>query len=141
VGRPDPLPRVRRGDGHPRVPHRRLTLAGILRHLGLPHTAPPLTPAPPAPRRPGADPLLDLDQTPAFEAVGLFESRLRFSEDSEWYRRAADTGVEIARADSVTRMARRHESTMTRGTSLPDLEVLRVVKMTLDRRRPALDAG
>jgi hypothetical protein len=46
------------------------TLVGILRHLGLPHTAPPLTPARAPPRgNPAldADPFLDLDQTPAFD--------------------------------------------------------------------------
>jgi hypothetical protein len=46
------------------------TVVGILRHLGLPATAPPLTPAR-SPPRDGppcdADPLLDLDQTPAFD--------------------------------------------------------------------------
>jgi hypothetical protein len=45
------------------------TVAGILRHLGLPATAPPLTPA----RSPAGEPalnvdlLLDLDQTPTFD--------------------------------------------------------------------------
>ena len=46
------------------------TISGILRHLGLPHTAPPLTPARSPPRGGtalDADPLLDLDQTPAFD--------------------------------------------------------------------------
>jgi hypothetical protein len=46
------------------------TVVGILRHLGLPATAPPLTPARSPPRdEPAldADPRLDLDQTPAFD--------------------------------------------------------------------------
>jgi hypothetical protein len=46
------------------------TVAGILRHLELPATAPPLTPArSPPPEEPSydADPLLDLDQTPVFD--------------------------------------------------------------------------
>jgi hypothetical protein len=46
------------------------TVAGILRHLGLPTSAPPLTPArSPPPEDPAydADPFLDLDQTPAFD--------------------------------------------------------------------------
>jgi hypothetical protein len=46
------------------------TVVGILRHLGLPSTAPPLTPARSPPRHESAldaDPLLDLDQTPAFD--------------------------------------------------------------------------
>jgi hypothetical protein len=46
------------------------TVVGILRHLGLPSTAPPLAPARSPPQRESAldaDPLLDLDQTPAFD--------------------------------------------------------------------------
>jgi hypothetical protein len=46
------------------------TVVGILRHLGLPHTAPPLTPARSPPRgdpASGADPFLAPDQTPAFD--------------------------------------------------------------------------
>jgi hypothetical protein len=45
-------------------------VAGILRHLGLPTSAPLLTPArSPPPDEPAyeADPILDLDQTPAFD--------------------------------------------------------------------------
>jgi hypothetical protein len=46
------------------------TTAGILRHLGLHASPPPLTPArAPPPDEPtyDADPLLDLDQTPVFD--------------------------------------------------------------------------
>jgi hypothetical protein len=46
------------------------TVAGILRHLGLPTSAPSLSPArTPPPEDPDfdADPLFDLDQTPAFD--------------------------------------------------------------------------
>jgi hypothetical protein len=46
------------------------TVLGILRYLGHPHAAPRLTPARSPPRgEPAldADPLLDLDQTPAFD--------------------------------------------------------------------------
>jgi len=45
-------------------------VAGILRHLGLPTSAPPLPPArspPPEDLAYDADPFLDLDQTPAFD--------------------------------------------------------------------------
>lgn len=45
------------------------TVAGILRHVGLPASPPPLTPARSPPDEPAYDagPLLDLDQTPAFD--------------------------------------------------------------------------
>jgi hypothetical protein len=46
------------------------TVAGILRHVELPASPPPLTPArSPPPEEPtcDADPLLDLDRTPVFD--------------------------------------------------------------------------
>ncbi len=73
----------------------------------------------------------------AFERAGLFEEQLRFSEDTEWYGRAAELGLRIDRLEGITLMVRRHENNMTRGKSLADLQMLRVFKLMLDRRRAA----
>jgi glycosyltransferase involved in cell wall biosynthesis len=73
----------------------------------------------------------------AFETAGLFEEQLRFSEDTEWYGRAAELGLRIARLEGVTLMVRRHENNMTRGKTLADLQMARVFKLMLDRRRKA----
>jgi GT2 family glycosyltransferase len=73
----------------------------------------------------------------AFERAGLFEEQLRFSEDTEWYGRAAELGLRIDRLEGITLMVRRHENNMTRGKNLADLQMLRVFKLMLDRRRAA----
>jgi hypothetical protein len=73
----------------------------------------------------------------AFEKAGLFEERLRFSEDTEWYWRAAELGLRIDRLQGITLMVRRHEANMTRGKTVADLQMLRVFKLMLDRRRAA----
>jgi glycosyltransferase involved in cell wall biosynthesis len=73
----------------------------------------------------------------AFERAGLFEEQLRFSEDTEWYWRAAELGLRIDRLQGITLMVRRHEANMTRGKTVADLQMLRVFKLMLDRRRAA----
>jgi GT2 family glycosyltransferase len=73
----------------------------------------------------------------AFEKAGLFEERLRFSEDTEWYWRAAELGLRIERLQGITLLVRRHENNMTRGKSIADLQMLRVFKLMLERRRAA----
>jgi len=73
----------------------------------------------------------------AFEKVGLFDTDLDFSEDSDWYTRAAESGLGIERLDHVTLFVRRHDSNMTRDKSLVELGALRVLKKALDRKRAA----
>ena len=73
----------------------------------------------------------------AFEKAGLFEDRLRFSEDTEWYWRAAELGLRVDRLQGITLMVRRHEHNMTKGKTVADLQMLRVFKLMLDRRRAA----
>ena len=73
----------------------------------------------------------------AFERVGLFDTGLRFNEDSDWYARAGEAGVEIVRLPHVTLLVRRHERNMTRGKSIRDLEQLRLLRKAIARRHPA----
>jgi hypothetical protein len=70
-----------------------------------------------------------------FERVGLFDSRLEFSEDTDWYNRAEELGCAIERLDEVTLFVRRHGQNMTTGKSQVELNVLRAFKMALDRKR------
>jgi hypothetical protein len=70
-GLPAALHCLRRRDAHSRFPDR-FTFAGILPHLGLPATAPPLTPARSSPPEdPGfdAEHILDPDPAPAFDSI------------------------------------------------------------------------
>ncbi|HXQ69951.1 MAG TPA: glycosyltransferase family A protein [Pyrinomonadaceae bacterium] len=81
-----------------------------------------------------------------FERVGLFDETMRYSEDVDWFMRAREAGAEIKTIDAVTLLYRQHEQNMTRGKSTSELNVLKALKRSLDRRRersgvaPALPA-
>ncbi len=77
----------------------------------------------------------------AFERVGLFDTDLRFAEDADWFHRAADLNLSIARPEAVTLLVRRHGANMTVGKTLVELNALRVFKKALDRRRLAAENG
>lgn len=75
-----------------------------------------------------------------FDRVGLFDPELRFGEDTDWFNRARERGVKILRLDCVSVIVRRHGGNMTYGKNLVQLNVLRVAKKVLDRRRAAVSA-
>lgn len=70
----------------------------------------------------------------AFEKIGLFDPELRFGEDTDWYNRAVEGGLRMLRLDEVTLQVRRHQANMTRGKSLVENNLIRVLKKQLDRR-------
>ena len=70
-----------------------------------------------------------------FERVGLFDETMRYSEDVDWFMRAREGGVRIKTIDAVTMFYRQHEQNMTRGKSPSELNVLKALKRSLDRRR------
>ncbi len=72
-----------------------------------------------------------------FDRVGLFDKSLLFGEDTDWYNRAQELKVPILRVEAVTLHVRRHGENMTHGKSLVELNMLRVLKMSLDRQRTA----
>jgi hypothetical protein len=74
----------------------------------------------------------------AFDRVGLFDPELRFGEDSDWFTRAREHGLKVLRLDCVSLIVRRHGGNMTHGKDLVQLNVLRVAKKMLDRRRAGL---
>jgi GT2 family glycosyltransferase len=71
----------------------------------------------------------------AFEQVGLFDEMLWFAEDVDWFARAEELGVPIARLDRISLRVRRHDGNMTRDRTPAELTPLRLVKNMLDRRR------
>jgi hypothetical protein len=77
----------------------------------------------------------------AFEAVGLFDADLRFSEDTDWFTRAREKSLAIERLEQVTLRIRRHDGNMTRGKNLRELGALRFFKKALDRRRQLQGTG
>lgn len=70
-----------------------------------------------------------------FEDVGLFDETMRYSEDVDWFMRAREAGAAIVTIDAVTLFYRQHEQNMTRGKSTSELNVLKALKRSLDRRR------
>ena len=77
----------------------------------------------------------------AFEEVGLFDVDLDFAEDTDWYNRANELGLNVKRLDEVTLYVRRHDQNMTRGKNLVELNTLRVFKKALDRKRSDVEPG
>jgi hypothetical protein len=71
----------------------------------------------------------------AFQEIGLFDPELRFSEDSDWFTRARESGLRTERLEQVTLRIRRHEGNMTKNKNLRELGALRLFKKALDRRR------
>ena len=72
-----------------------------------------------------------------FDRVGLFDKNLLFGEDTDWYNRANELNVPILRVEAVTLHVRRHDKNMTHGKTLVELNMIRVVKMSIDRQRTA----
>lgn len=70
-----------------------------------------------------------------FEHVGLFDETMRYSEDVDWFMRARESGARILTIEAVTLFYRQHEQNMTRGKSTAELNVLKALKKSLDRRR------
>ena len=70
-----------------------------------------------------------------FDRVGLFDETMRYSEDVDWFMRARESGAAIVTLDAVTLLYRQHEQNMTRGKSTSELNVLKALKRSLDRRR------
>jgi glycosyltransferase involved in cell wall biosynthesis len=72
-----------------------------------------------------------------FETVGVFDPSLRSSEDVDWFLRAREKSVSLGQLDDVTLLYRRHEASITYQKSTADLQILKVLKRSLDRRRHA----
>jgi hypothetical protein len=76
-----------------------------------------------------------------FADVGLFDSTLLFGEDADWFNRAAERKIPVRRLDAVTLHVRRHGRNMTHEKGLVALNMLRVFKKVLDRRREVDEAA
>ena len=71
----------------------------------------------------------------AFEKVGLFDAELRYGEDSDWFNRAYECKLPIHELNEVTLFVRRHDNNMTRGKTLVERNLIRIVKKQLERRQ------
>jgi len=74
-----------------------------------------------------------------FDKAGLLDPKLRFSEDADWFLRARECGVSMRVLDEVTLFYRRHGSNSTSNMLGNDLNFVRALKRSLDRRRSGND--
>jgi|GEM_PF-1208503 len=70
-----------------------------------------------------------------FDRVGLFDTKMRFAEDVDWFLRAWEQRINKSVIDDVTLYYRLHAENMTKGKSLVELGFVRVFKQHLDRLR------
>lgn len=70
-----------------------------------------------------------------FDRVGLFDKELRFGEDLDWFNRANELNIKVKQLNCATVIVRRHSGNMTEGKNLVELNVLKVFKKALDRKR------
>jgi glycosyltransferase involved in cell wall biosynthesis len=70
-----------------------------------------------------------------FDKVGLFDSTLLFSEGTDWFMRAVQLKVKFKRLDNITLLVRKHGQNMTHRKTLIELNMLRVLKKSIERKR------
>ena len=71
----------------------------------------------------------------AFQKVGPFDETLHVGEDQDWFLRAREQGLKIVVMREVTLLYRLHDSNITRGASAEKLELILLVRKSLERRR------
>ncbi|TVQ05934.1 MAG: glycosyltransferase [Balneolaceae bacterium] len=70
-----------------------------------------------------------------FDTVGLFDENLGFSEDLDWFSRAREAGEIIVKQPHTVLYYRSHETNMTKNKGIQELDLIKVLKKSLDRRR------
>lgn len=70
-----------------------------------------------------------------FEAVGEIDTALRNSEDVDWFMRAREAGVPMARLGEVVSLYRQHADSLTAAPEADDFLLTLALKRSLDRRR------
>ena len=71
----------------------------------------------------------------AFKKIGLFDSMLRFAEDVDWFMRAHEKKLKMKRLEEISLFVRRHGGNMTEGKNILELNVIKVFKKSLERKR------
>ncbi|MCP2727283.1 glycosyltransferase family 2 protein [Limnofasciculus baicalensis] len=74
-----------------------------------------------------------------FDRVGLFDTTLRYSEDVDWFNRARESTISILKHQELVLIYRQHEQNMTKNKVANELNILKVLKLSLDRRRSKND--
>lgn len=72
-----------------------------------------------------------------FKKVGLINEALTFSEDQDWFLRAKENGATILALDVIALYQRRHNQSTTYQKTWAELQIHKILKLSLDRRRNA----
>ncbi|MFC1719816.1 glycosyltransferase family 2 protein [Pseudomonadota bacterium] len=72
---------------------------------------------------------------PVFEKTGLFDTVLEYSEDIDWFLRAREQGMVLKTMNNISLLHRLHGGNMTSAVGRGQLQLARVLKRSLDRRR------
>jgi glycosyltransferase involved in cell wall biosynthesis len=70
-----------------------------------------------------------------FDRVGLFEERLRYSEDVDWFMRAREEDISMVILGEVTLLYQLHAGNMTREMTAERSNLAAVMRLSLERRR------
>lgn len=70
-----------------------------------------------------------------FDSIGLLDTFLRCSEDQDWFLRAREQNTRIKIIKTTALKKRIHRLSMTDGAQWKDVDILKVLKKSLDRRR------
>lgn len=70
-----------------------------------------------------------------FVRTGPFDEKLRFSEDIDWFLRARDGGIRLEILPRISQFHRRHGENMTESANRDEMNLIKVLKMSIDRRR------
>lgn len=70
-----------------------------------------------------------------FDKVGFLDETMRFSEDVDWLTRAREKDISTLILKETTLLYRRHQENMTWGKDARDLDFIKALKKSLDRRR------
>jgi glycosyltransferase involved in cell wall biosynthesis len=74
----------------------------------------------------------------AFDRIGTFDPSLTGSEDVDWYLRLRDAGFGPLITSDLVQLVRRTGENITRGKDLRELDMHRVLKRSMERRRRSL---
>lgn len=70
-----------------------------------------------------------------FDQIGFFDESLNFGEDFDFYNRIRERNTPMLVTDEVTLLYRRHSTNMTNEQDLLKLQIMQMLKRSLDRRR------
>lgn len=71
----------------------------------------------------------------AFERVGGFDPEMRLAEDLDWIARARHVGASYARVPQVVLTYRKHPASLTAGKSFHELNLIGLLRRSIQRRR------